>query len=82
MPSKGFACITVSKELYDRLSKIAKERILHGVPKLIEKLIDSNPEIVTSNFTSNLIKPRAGIEPATCALQGRRSTTEPPGLTN
>ena len=63
-----------------KLSKLNEDLrlIAKTHPEMLQELVTSNLQAVTkfSNASKKMIKvePRAGFEPATCGLQGRRST--------
>ena len=76
MPKPGYTTIVVKAEVRSQLQKLARLRGYRTINQLLENLITYGvyPR-VNPNKTqkSNVLVDRAGFEPATSAVRGRRS---------
>ena len=76
MPKPGYTTITIRQEVRDQLIEAIHQA---GYKSLNQFLLDLLRTVPQKTKNRSPIEPRAGFEPATCGLRGRRSTAELPG---
>ena len=78
MPKSGYTCITISKDLRDKLKRSARERGFKSTPEFIESLISTSTNcagtstqiIANQGHSLESLAGGGGFEPTTPSLGG------------